>query len=315
MRSAILFYTTLIALATDPLAAQSTTAGSGLAVASDSIFNRARQLVLNGNGAAGRVLVDSVIAATTPDTPAYAEALYWRATLSTESSDAERDYRRIIVEYPLSRRTGDALLQLGQLEAARGDRSAASAHLERFLVENPKSDDRAKIGLQVLRLAFDVNDVQRGCTTLGRVLNDVPPDAVEMRNQLAYFSPRCAGVDTTRTGAAAAAPVVPNTDASHKPPPVSSTPVHRDSATNRSPGVSRGKFTLQIAAYSVRSDADALAKKLKGRGLDVRVVGTTKPYRVRVGHYETRAEAAAEAKRLKAKKITGVVTETGADDR
>ena len=32
-------------------------------------FARARQLVVNGNGAAGRLLVDSVIAATSPDTP------------------------------------------------------------------------------------------------------------------------------------------------------------------------------------------------------------------------------------------------------
>src|SRR3954470_18908402 len=77
----------------------------------ESVFARARTLVVNGNGAAGRLLVDSVVAATEPDTPAYAEALYWRARLAV-GADAERDYRRILVDFPLSPRSGDALLQL-----------------------------------------------------------------------------------------------------------------------------------------------------------------------------------------------------------
>src|SRR5581483_4987237 len=92
----------------------------------DSVFIRARQLVVSGNGAAGRLLVDSVVAVTTPDTPAYGEALYWRAALAASSADAERDYRRLVVEYPLSPRVPDALLQLAQLELARGDKQAAA---------------------------------------------------------------------------------------------------------------------------------------------------------------------------------------------
>src|SRR4051794_15872374 len=68
----------------------------------DSIFARAKQLVVNGNGAAGRLLVDSVIAATSPDSALYADALYWRAALAATSADAERDYKHLVVEYPLS---------------------------------------------------------------------------------------------------------------------------------------------------------------------------------------------------------------------
>ena len=98
------------------------------ATPSDSIFLRARQLVVNGNGAAGRLLVDSVIAATNPDTPIYGDALYWRAALAATSADAELDYKRVVVEFPLSERAGDALFQLAQLEVARGDRTAALAH-------------------------------------------------------------------------------------------------------------------------------------------------------------------------------------------
>jgi cell division septation protein DedD len=276
----------------------------------DSVFVRAKQLVVNGNGAAGRVLVDSVVAATDRDTPAYAEALFWRASLAAASADAERDYRRIIVEYPLSPRASDALLQLGQLEAARGDRVAAASHLDRYLADNPKAADRARIGLQLVRLSFEQNDLPRGCAALGRALNDVSSDAVEMRNQLDYYSPRCAGVDTTRASAApAAAPAAPAKGASAKA-------ARGDSARDtRDTHETTGRFTLQVAAYTSRADADALAKRLKKRGLESRVAGTAKLFRVRIGHYETRAAAAAAARQLKAKKIDAFVTDVGGDDK
>jgi cell division septation protein DedD len=307
--------------------------------AADSVFVRARQLVVAGNGAAGRVLVDSVVAATAPDTPAYGEALYWRAALAAQSDDAERDYRRIVVEYPLSPHAKDALLQLGQLEAARGDRAAAAAHLDRFFVENPRSPDRVRVGVQLVRMSFEQNDVQRGCTALGRVLSAVPTTEVETRNQLEYYSPRCVGVDTTHSSQSArpggAAPSAPSAKgAKHDTAAASKGGKHdtataaqgttRDSAVapprpNRdsaaAPHEAAGRFTLQVAAYTSRAQADQLAKKLKGRGLEARVAGTSKLFRVRIGRYATRAAAAAAAKQLKTKKIVTFVTDVGADDK
>src|SRR5215471_6399686 len=167
--------------------------GAGVAVAqarpatsADSVFARARQLVAGGNGAAGRVLVDSMLTVATPGSPAYAEALYWRATLAATSADAEGDFRRVIVEYPLSSRSGDALLQLAQLEVARGDRASAITHLQRFLLENPQSSDRPRTALLLVRLSFEQNDPQGACVFLARVLNEVPDSDVELRNQLSY---------------------------------------------------------------------------------------------------------------------------------
>ena len=46
--------------------------------ATDSLFRRARRLVSEGDGAAGRALVDSLLRATTEGTPSYGDALYWR---------------------------------------------------------------------------------------------------------------------------------------------------------------------------------------------------------------------------------------------
>jgi hypothetical protein len=278
-------------------AALAQTGSSSRPQAADAVFARARQLVLNGNGAAGRVLVDSVIATTNPDAPTYAEALFWRASLAAESQDAERDYRRIIVEYPLSSRTNESLLKLGELEAARGDRPPAAAHLDRYLEQNLKFADRGRLGLQVVRLFFELNNAPRGCATLARVLTSVPGTDVEMRNQLSYFAPRCAGVDTTHVNGT---PVAQPVDSA---PPARHT--RRDSTSTRRAAAG---FTLQVAAYGSRKDADQLATKLKARGLDAAVAGTSRPFRVHVGRYPTRAAATAAAKQLKTRKIDGFVT-------
>jgi tetratricopeptide (TPR) repeat protein len=270
----------------------------------DSVFARARRLVATGNGAAGRLLVDSVLAATDPNTPQYADALYWRAALSTNGADAERDYRRIVVEYGASARSGDALLQLAQLESARGDRATAADHLERFLLENPGHAERTRASLALVRLLVDQNDLPRACSTLRQALREVPDSAVETRNQLQYYSSRCVAND-----ASPAARV-----------PVAGTPTAKDSGSaakrdsSRAPEA-KARYTLQVAAYASRSDATALAGRLKARGFETRVVGSGKPFRVRIGRYATRADAVAAQTRLKARKITATIAEIGADDR
>ena len=187
------------------LSAALAVAGSSMAVAqssargtTDSVFARARQLVVNGNGAAGRVLVDSMVAAAEPDTPAYAEALYWRASLAASSDDAERDYRRIAVDYPLSPRAAESLFKLAQLESTRGDRASAETHLDRLLSEYPSYPDRTQAGVLFLRMAFAANDFARGCPVLQDTLAGVPASNVELRNQLQYYVPRCASFEAQR---------------------------------------------------------------------------------------------------------------------
>ena len=280
--------------------------GAGVAVAqarpataADSVFARARSLVAGGNGAAGRVLVDSMLTVATPGSPAYAEALYWRATLAATSTDAESDFRRIIVEYPLSARSGDALLQLAQLEVARGDRASAITHLERFLLENPHSADRPRTALLLIRLSFEQNDPQAACVFLARVLTEVPDSDVELRNQLSYYSPRCAAVDTTHAAGAAVA--------------ASDSALTKRDSTAAPASHAKGRFTLQVAAYSSRTDADRSVARLKQRGIDARVEPAGKYFRVRIGRYETRAAALAAQRELKAKKIDTRLTDTSGD--
>jgi septal ring-binding cell division protein DamX len=183
---------------------------------------------------------------------------------------------------------------------ARGDRATAISHLERFLLENPQSTDRPRTVLLLVRLSFEQNEPQMGCVFLSRVLNEIPDSDVELRNQLTYYSPRCAAVDTTHVGEAVVAP-----DSAAK----------ADSAKKARAAAPQGRFTLQIAAYTTRAEADRLVKRLKARGLEARVVGSTKLFRVRVGRYETRAAAVAAQKELKAKKIDAFVTEAGNEEQ
>ena len=81
--------------------------------------------------------------------------------------------------------------------------------------------------------------------------------------------------------------------------------------TSRAP-VRTGKYTVQVAAYDTRDAAVSLQRSLISRGLEARIVGTTKPFRVRVGYYATRAKADAAAQQLKARQLTVYVTEAEA---
>jgi cell division protein FtsN len=295
----------------------------------DTLFLRARAMVLNGNGTAARAIVDSALNAAV-GTPDYGIALYWRGALAATAADAERDYRRVIVEYPFSPHSGDALLALAQLETARGDRDAAIDHLQRYLAQQPPNDpQRVSAGILLGRLLLESSQLPKGCAVLLRTRALLGDTAVETRNRVDYYASRCAGVDT----AAAAAPQ----SASPPPPPPAdfrsgastgtsqpaatpsraappSSPPKRDSA-RRDSAVhakerSAGRYTVQVAAYDTRASADRLVARLTDRGIVARVIGTRAPFRVRIGHYPTDAAATAAVRELKAKGIDGFVTTT-----
>ncbi|HEY7233638.1 MAG TPA: SPOR domain-containing protein [Gemmatimonadaceae bacterium] len=199
----------------------------------DSLFLRARKLVLAGNGPAGRALVDSAVTAS-DGTPDYPTALYWRAALAATAADAERDYRRVIVEYPFSPHSGDALLALAQLEMARGDRDPAIDHLQRFLLQWPNDPERVRAGIWLGRLLLDQNQLAKGCAVLLRTRATLGDTAVETRNQVDYYAGRCAGVDTVVPVARPAVPTrVTRADTTRRRPPTKDS-AHTDT-TRRSP--------------------------------------------------------------------------------
>jgi cell division protein FtsN len=347
-----------------PARAQNVPTSSGIAPApgmprpaNDTLFRRARRLVGEGNGTTGRALVDSLLAAAAPGSTEYGNALYWHGALAPTAAEAERDYRRVIVEYPLAFYADDALLALAELEQARGDRAGALAHLQRFVHDHPASPARGIAALGAARLAFEQRDTKTGCAMVSEAKASVAPGDVEVANQIAYYASRCPnlpvtvakigpvkGPETAPVSAPAAAPAVttpvssapvtpapaaptPATTVPVKPAPapapvsapvsapVTATPSAPKPATQTPPksvpphvAPTSGRYTIQLAAYNTRPEAEQFAATLAKRGLKTRVSGTAKPFRVRLGFYRTPQEASAEVAALKARGITAFAT-------
>jgi TolA-binding protein len=288
-------------------------AGTPSPSANDSLFHRAEQLVREGHGEAGRALVDTLLARTHPGTPAYGQALYWRASLAADAAAAERGYRRVIVEYSSTHWAGDALLNLAQLEFARGDQEQALVHLYRFDREYPGHESRGRASFWLARLHFDKKNEARGCAALATARVAASPEDIELLNQIDYYAQRCIGVDTSgavpRPVPTAATPATPPASTRAGTTRGDTTPDRTTPNDTVRAQLGIGGYTVQVAAYDTRPAAEALIERLKAHGYTARLASTTRPFRVRVGRYDTRAEAVAAQQRLKSKGIEGFVTE------
>src|SRR3954468_8692606 len=342
------------------LACVSTMASAqGTARPGDPVFARAQALVSDGNGAAGRALIDSVIAATPSGAPLYPQALFWRASLASNAADAESDYRHIVVDYPLAPQAEDALLRLAQLELARGDRDGALVHLQRIQRDYPRSKSLARASYWTARVLFEKNDVPNACVANAKALAQADSGEIELRNQIQYQGQRCPPVvsasATTLSPANQVVTTTPSSATVAAPPVAATTPAavettaakprRPDSATKvtasspklvapsqandtkpsivdpakgtkitekppvkvNAPTLLNAGYSVQVAAYNHRADADKLVSTLVKRGYAARVDGAIAPFRVRIGHYATDAEAEDALKKIKSKHMDGFV--------
>jgi len=300
----------------------------------DPVFVRAQALVSDGNGVAGRALIDSMLAATPPNAPLYPQGLFWRATLASNAADAESDYKHIVVDYPLAPQAEDALLRLAQLELARGDRDGALSHLQRIPRDYPRSKSLARANYWTARVLFEKNDIPNACVANSNALSEAGTDEIELRNQIQYQGQRCPS--TTTSVVATKAPTV-NAPIPAQPasPPPSVAPLKVvDSAdpgikptdmvpaktaapkaaapepiapTVETPSSRSSKYSVQVAAYNHKADAQKLASSLVKRGYQARVDGDTMPFRVRIGLYSTAGDAEKALEKIKAKHMAGFV--------
>src|SRR5256714_164847 len=308
----------------------------------DPVFVRAQALVSDGNGVAGRALIDSKIAATPTFAPLYPQALFWRASLAASAADAESDYKHIVVDYPLTPQAPDALLRLAQLELARGDRDAALGHLQRIPRDYPHSKSLPRANYWIARVFFEKNDVANGCAANASALAQLDSTEIELRNQIQYQGQRCplprASVvmpqtaQTTPTIDSAVGTAQKSVDAKRPTPPAEANdtkpsivdpakpPVVKAQVTPEVPTVADRtakvkmpadvkavEYSVQVAAYKTRSDADKLATSLQTRGYDARVDVSSDWFRVRIGRYATERVAEGQLLEMKAKQITGFV--------
>ena len=334
----------------------------------DPVFARAQELVSDGNGAAGRALVDSVLKVNSPTSQIYPQALYWRASLAASAADAESDYKHIVVDYPLAPQAEDALLRLAQLELARGDRDAALGHLRRIPRDYPRSKSLARAHYWMARVLFEKNDIPGACAANANALAQATQDEVELQNQIQYQGQRCASyaashaANATDTSSARRPPTLPAAKTTPQPVAASSTPsvsqplarpieratadsgTDERTATSSVPqSVARPKppveardakpsivdkpkitaespkakpsvpthaataYSVQVAAYTKKAEAEKLVASLGKRGYAARVDGDAAPFRVRIGRYPSEKEAETALARIKAKHMEGFV--------
>ena len=338
----------------------------------DPVFVRAQALVSDGNGAAGRALIDSVLKATPPMAPLYPQALYWRASLAASAADAESDYKHIVVDYPLAPQAADALLRLAQLELARGDREGALGHLQRIPRDYPRSKLLPRASYWTARVLFEKNDITNACIANANALAQADTTEIELRNQIQYQGQRCPAAPVVATTAPtpipgspesnAVPPIVlapPASEATASPPAPAPPPLSTEVVKERAPETasttpksvavtkpvqtSRPKppteandakpsivdpskapkattpapksapstpasgYSVQVAAYQRRSDADKLVSSLRERGYSARVDVSAQWFRVRIGRYATERDAEDALKKIKAKHMDGFV--------
>lgn len=298
----------VLAWPTHDVAAQ-TTGGDGVSAGLTREVSRARALIERGDGENARAVLDSLVGAAPLASLDLAEALYWRAVLAERIGDAERDWKRLVIEAPLSPRTPDALLRLGELDMLRGHPADARPYFERVVREFPDSTRIARGTIWLVRSYFDESELPRGCQTL-RALPVASVPEGELRLQADELRRRCTSVVTTGPNAPAASGAtggaVPKatSPAASAPAPVESTTTASEKSASAS-----GRFSVQLAAFDTRKEAETSVARLKRAGITARIDGSRKPFRVRTGRYETRAEATAALAKLKKQGQGGFVAE------
>jgi general secretion pathway protein A len=134
------------------------------------------------------------------------EELYWRATMSSSTADAERDLNSLIAEYPASPRVENALLRLAELELGRGDRADAISHLTQLSQHARTSLARTRATLLATVARLDAGDTSAACANRPTAVDSA--DAVNplIARDLQSVSTLCSARDSVLAAAAAAPP-------------------------------------------------------------------------------------------------------------
>jgi hypothetical protein len=239
-------------------------------------------LAAEGFGDSARVLLNRELRRSATGTPAWVEVLYWRGRLSATGDSAERDFRRVAIEYSASSWADDALLQLAQLALAAGNPAAAYELALRLRTDYPESELRPQAALWAARAAFSTGEPRAACSLLEAARRESGDD-VEFHNQVAFFQGRCAAIGTAAPDRPQGAPVTPAPAPTPQPAPADAT--------------RPGTFEVQVAATRSESAAADVRDRLARAGIRARIVtGADGMRRVRLGPFATREEAEAAAR-------------------
>jgi hypothetical protein len=175
---------------------------------------------------------------------------------------------------------------LGELDMLRGHPAEARVYFARLLRDFPSGSYRTKGLLWMTRSYFDERNTANGCRALDSLRGVEIPDG-ELRLQSTELQRRC-------------------TSAMLVPPSPAPAPAAGDRATADR---TTGRYSVQLAAYDTRAEAEAAVRRFATQSIDARIDGTEKPFRVRTGYYATRSAANAALATLKKRGHDGFVAE------
>lgn len=256
-----------------------------LAAQESPVVRAAVQLAADGRGDSARALLNQELGRGRTGEAGWVEALYWRGRLAGDGVDAERDLRRVALEFSTSAWADDALLQLSQLALAAANPAAAYDLAARLRSDYPGSDLRPRAALWGARAAFDVGEPRRACALLDSARAEAAGD-VEFQNRVAFYRARC-------TARVTAPPVRPAPDSGPAPVVRTDTAPRGRADTVRAAPATTSTWDVQVAAVQTESAARDIVRRLGDLGRRARTLRSEGLYRVRVGPYPTREAAEA----------------------
>ena len=222
-----------------------------------------------------RAMMRRLLGSLTPHDSLYPGALLAAGRVAADPPTVQMYLQRVVIEYGRSVWADSALLLLTQLYFAQGDPAGTVQAAERMRRDYPDSPLRARAEFWGGRAYFDLKDDAHGCTLIQDAL-DGARDDVEFKNQVAFYSPRCAGLAAANTA-----------------------PADTARSTTATPA-GGATYAVQVLAVKSAPQVDDLLSRLKVMGFDARVVRDTSGlFKVRVGRYATREEAQRAQRRLK----------------
>ena len=282
-------------------------AASSLAAAqTDPRLAAAVRSAQEGQGDSARASIQRLLDATAPTDSLYPQILYTQAMVADNAADMRRALQRVVVEYPTSDWSDDALVRLVQMDYATRSFDAAARNLERLRQDFPLTPLYPQAAYWAGRTYFDLKNPTRACEWLADGMARVG-DNLELQNQLGYLYQRCGvkivsdsgtrtdsvGARTDSAGARSAADSSRTADSTR----TQTTAIRADSATQGA----KAKYRVQVAAVATPGAADDAADAAEKLGYPAVIVRERGLYKVRAGTFATREEAQTAVKRIKSR--------------
>lgn len=248
--------------------------GSVAEAQTDPRLKAAVQLAAEGLPDSATAIVNALFAATPATDTLYPQILYTQGSIARTTTEMQRAYQKVAVEYPTSRWAEDALLRLAQMDFASRNYAGTVRTASQIPANNPSSPLLPSAAYWAARAEFELGRTGEGCAWIARGIASAGDD-VEARNRLEFLQGRCSGAAADTSGPAAPPPAAPP---------------------------ATGAWGVQVAAVSSQASANSVLGELQAMGLTGSVVHEGgNLYKVRVTGLPSRAAADSTVAAVKAK--------------